>query len=78
MSHQICKLKKIVICGEILYYSLSYDIGKYDCGAFWLQIYDNQKRIISDEPFVLPWSDIRFELISGTIREKLPLIEYPL
>jgi hypothetical protein len=77
-SCQIGKLKRIVVCGEVLYHSLSFDIGDYDGGAFWLQIYDHRKQIISDEPFAPPWSDISADRISRTIREKLPLIEWPL
>lgn len=45
------KLKPIVIDEEKLYFSLSYDIGEYDCGIWWLQVYDNNHNIIYDEPF---------------------------
>jgi len=73
----IGKLKHIEVCGEIFYYSLSFDIGD-DGGAFWLQIYDCRKQMISDEPFASPFGDISLDCISKTINEKLPFIRLTL
>jgi len=75
---RIGELKRMAVCGEPLYYSLSFDIGRYDGGAFWLQIYDEDKRMVSDEPFVASWGDVSPKGILKRIREQLPLIKWPL
>ncbi len=45
------KLKQILVEGERFYFSLSFDIGEYDGGLWWLQAYDNNRNLIFDKPF---------------------------
>ncbi|MGC8887736.1 MAG: hypothetical protein ACP5MG_11330 [Verrucomicrobiia bacterium] len=47
------KLKKLSIKGEKFLYSLSFDIDdSIGDGVWWLQIYDSNKNLIYDKPFV--------------------------
>ncbi|PKP61075.1 MAG: hypothetical protein CVT88_01220 [Candidatus Altiarchaeales archaeon HGW-Altiarchaeales-1] len=45
------ELKHISVEGEKFYFSLSFDIGDYDGGLWWIQIYDNNRNLIFDKPF---------------------------
>jgi len=72
---EISKLKRIVVCGKVMYHSLSFDIGDYD-GIYWLQIYDLQKRLVYDKPFASARGNISNKRILETIREQQPFIRY--
>ena len=66
-NRNLNKVKQIVIKGEIFYYSLSFDIGKYDGGLWWLQIYDDKKQLIYDQPFAIAFEEIDKKKIKKTI-----------
>jgi hypothetical protein len=70
-------LRKVKIADEVFYFSLSFDIGRYDSGIFWLQLYDDQKRLVFDEPFAAPWDIITVNLILRIIKKELAFIEWP-
>jgi hypothetical protein len=67
-SYHVGRFKRIVVCSEPMYYSLSFDIGDYDGGAFYLQIYDQGKRLVFDEPFTGARGDISPSRIRATVR----------
>jgi len=73
-TSQIGKLKKIVVFGEVLYYSLSFDIDDFfGDGMWWLQIYDSNKQIIYDEPI----GGSRWEPNRKDIRETITVVLPP-
>jgi hypothetical protein len=76
-SKKLNELRRTNIKGEVIYYSLSFDIGKYDGGAFWLQVYNEKKQMVFDEPFGAPWETITINQILKRIKEELPFIEWP-
>jgi len=43
--------KSIMLEGEKLHYGLSFDIGGYDGGLWWLQIYSSNRNLIYAKPF---------------------------
>lgn len=45
------KVNQIFVEGGKFYFSLGFDIGEYDDGLWWLQIYDNYRKMIYDKPF---------------------------
>ena len=45
------KLKQIVVEGERFYFNLSFDVGEYDGGVWWLQVYNDSCNFIYDKPF---------------------------
>jgi len=45
------KLKQIVVEGEKFYFNLSFDVGEYDGGVWWLQVYNDRRNFIYDKPF---------------------------
>jgi hypothetical protein len=46
------KVKRIMVERDVYFYSFSFDIDDFiGDGIWWLQIYDNQRRMIYDKPF---------------------------
>jgi hypothetical protein len=45
------QLNQIVVEGEKYYFNLGFDIGEYDDGLWWLQIYNSNRNLLYDKPF---------------------------
>ena len=71
------ELKSILVEGEHFFYSLSFDITDdfIGDGVYWLQIYDDQKRMLYDKPFASSRGNIDTTRIIETIKEELPFIK---
>ena len=66
------KLEMVTMKEEVYYYSLSFDIDDfYGNGIYWLQVYDNEKRMIYDKPFASSRGNIDTCRIAETIKQVL-------
>lgn len=64
------KIKQITIEGNIYYYSFSFDIDDFiGDGIWWLQIYDDVRRMIYDKPFASSQASSKDELNFKEVRK---------
>jgi len=66
------QLKKLTMEQKDFFYSLSFDINDFvGDGVWWLQVYDNDKRIISDKPFASSVEMPNIHLITESIKQEV-------
>ena len=67
----MAKLKSIMVEGEKLFYSLSFDIDDFiGDGIWWLQIYNSNQNLIYDKPFTSSIGSIDKQKITKIIKKK--------
>ncbi len=70
------ELKSILVEEECFFYSSSFDIDDFiGDGVYWLQIYDEQKRMLYDKPFASSRGNIDTPRIIKTIKKELTFIK---
>lgn len=63
-------LKSITVEGEKFFYCLSFDINDFvGEGIWWLQIYNSNKKLIYDKPFVSSIGRIDKRMVIKTIKD---------
>ena len=65
------KLKEVHVEGEKFFISFSFDIDDFiGDGVWWLQIYDEKKKMIYDKPFASSREEIFYQKIKEVIRDE--------
>ena len=70
------ELNQLTIKGKKVFYSLSFDIDDFiGDGIWWLQIYDENRNLIYDKPFLNSISQIDILMVRKIIKEKYLIAE---
>lgn len=63
-------LKPILVDNEIFHYNLSFDIDDFiGDGVWWLQLYDQKRRLVYDEPFASSGGRLSKNEVKRAIRD---------
>jgi len=76
--NRFTKFKKFLVEEENFYFSFSFDIGEYDGGLCYLQIYDSNCNLVYDKPYAISISNLHQSSIRKDIRKVIKYdILYP-